>query len=87
MRGWGSQNQRRKAEFGQVQKVNTVAKAENIRSYEVLESCQDIEKGRGEMGGTRTVVMISPKSLMIIFVGCYDLLGGRPDLKAPTKGR
>lgn len=39
------------------------------------------------MGGTRTVVTISPKSLMIIFVGCYDLLGGRPDLKAPTKGR
>lgn len=31
--------------------------------------------------------MISPKSLMIIFVGCYDLLWGQPDLKAPTKGR
>lgn len=48
VRGWGSQTQRRKAEFGRVQKVNTVTKAENIRSYEALESCQDIEKGNGK---------------------------------------
>ena len=49
MRGWGSQKQNRKAEFGQVQKVYTVAKVENIRSYEALESSQDIEKGKEEV--------------------------------------
>ena len=49
VRGWGSQKQNRKAEFGQVQKVYTVAKVENIRSYEALESSQDIEEGKEEV--------------------------------------
>lgn len=32
--GRGSQNQNRESEFDAVQKVNTVAEAEDIRSYE-----------------------------------------------------
>lgn len=49
MRECGSQNWNSKAEFGQVQKVNTVAKSENIGSYEALESVQEIEKGKEEV--------------------------------------
>lgn len=52
--------------------MNTVAKLENMRSYEALESGQEIEKGKN-WRGTRTVV-ISPKCRMIIFVGCCGLL-------------
>lgn len=46
---YGSQNWNSKAEFGHVQKVNTVAKSENIGSYEALESVQEIEKGKEEV--------------------------------------
>lgn len=51
VRGWGSQKQSRKAEFGQVQKVNAVAKAENFRSYWALESSQEREREREGRSG------------------------------------
>lgn len=49
MTGWGSQNRNGKAEVGQVQKLNTIAKLENIRKHEALEFGQETEKGKEEL--------------------------------------
>lgn len=49
MKGWGLQIQNRKAEFGPVQKMNTVAKAESIRGHEVLGRGWEIEQGKEEV--------------------------------------
>lgn len=49
VKGWGLQIQNRKAEFGPVQKMNTVAKAESIRGHEVLGRGWEIEQGKEEV--------------------------------------
>lgn len=55
-------------EFGRVQKVNSVAKAENIGSEVALEERPgDRARGRNEQTGTQIVIMKYYECLIVIF--------------------